>query len=107
MKLVEADESIAARNSARKLRQRILLASERAELFVHAFHEGVEMHPSLAPQRDRGRERVHEEALAPPDAPPQVHPARRDRRIEPSPQQRAARSDERDELVVKSLKPVE
>src|SRR5439155_21794987 len=80
----------------------ILLALERLELLVHAAHEGVKMHPRLAPQGHRGVESVHQEAFSPSHAAPEVHAARRHGRTEPA-KKRLARLLEGDELVVQAL----
>ena len=98
---------MAAGDPRRHRRQRILLARQRPQLVVDAFHEGMEMDAGLAPQRHRRIEGIHQEALAAADASPQVDAARRHRRIEPAPQQRQSRPAEFDQLVVQALQPVE
>ena len=64
------------------------------------------MNPRLAPVRQGGVESVHQEALSPTDAAPEVHPARRRGRIDPA-QQRSARLLEREQLVVQALQAFE
>src|SRR5204862_164659 len=99
---VEAHQAVAAGDASGDRGEGILLALERLELLVHAAHEGVKMHPRLAPQRRRGVESVHQEAFSPPYAAPQVHAARRHGRTEPA-EKRLTRLLESDELVVQAL----
>jgi len=49
---------------------------EQAQLFVHAFHEGMEVDPPLARARNRAKEQIHQDRLAAPDRAAQVEPVR-------------------------------
>ena len=107
MELVEADQAMTARDSARHGGQRIDGMLQRAKLVVDTFHERVEVNASLAPQGHRGIERVHQEALASADSSPKVNAARRNRRIEPAPEKRSPRPDKLRELVMQTREPSE
>ena len=103
MELVETDQAMTARDSARDGGKRIDGMLQSAKLVVDTFHERVEVNASLAPQGHRSVERIHQEALAPSDPAPKVNAARRNRRIEPAPEKRSPRPDEFRELVMQAL----
>src|SRR5438132_10346480 len=103
MELVETDQAMTARDSARDGGKRIDGMLQSAKLVVDTFHERVEVNASLAPQGHRGIERVHQEALASADPSPEVNAARRNRRIEPAPEKRSPRPDKGGELVMQAL----
>jgi hypothetical protein len=105
VKFVEAHQAKPPSDAGSDRQQRVFLVLERLKLFMDPAHERVEMHPRLAPQRHCRIETVHQKALAPSHATPEVHAARRRRRLEPT-QQRLARLLERDELVVQELQPL-
>src|SRR5690349_14512877 len=87
MELVEAEQAITPRGARREGGERVLRALQLAELAMDLAHEMVEVHAPLAHQRHAQEERVHEEALAPPDRPPEVD-ALRHRRLDEQPLQR-------------------
>src|SRR5689334_24067721 len=95
-----------ARDPRRDGRQRVLLAMKRPELLVDRAHEGVEVDPRLPAVRQRGVESIHEEALSPSDAAPEVDAARCWGRTDPA-QDRMARASEGEELVIEALQPQE
>src|SRR5882672_562018 len=88
--LVEADETVALGDALGERAERVLAALQLCELAVHVAHEVVEVHAALAHQRQAQVEAVHEEALAPADAAPEVDPAWQRRAHHQAPQRRGA-----------------
>lgn len=104
VELVEAQQAGVGGDAIRHLLQRIGRVVELAQVVLHLLHEGVEVHPALAPIRHRVVEAIHQEALAPPHAAPEVNAARHlglvQELLEPTP---LARDLEADELGVQTL----
>ncbi len=107
VELVEADEPPAARDARRDDGERILLVFHLGERRMHVAHEEMEVHARLAANGDGREEAVHQEALAAPDAAPQVDAARDVRRREQLLQRRLPRGAKRVELVGQDLQAVE
>jgi hypothetical protein len=76
VELVEAEQPHFSGQAFGDLQQGIALALEFVQLAMDAVHEGVEMDPPLATVRHGVVEAVHQEALAAPDATPEIDPAR-------------------------------
>ena len=76
VKLVEANQPVAARDAPSEFVQRVHRALEVLQFAVHFAHELVKVQPCLARQRHGLKKAVHQEALAAPHAAPHVDAAR-------------------------------
>src|SRR6185436_16089049 len=76
MKLVKANEPVAARGPLRGGGDGVLGALQLIQVAMDLPHEMMEMHSPLAHQRDAEIKTVHEEALAAPHRTPEIHPFR-------------------------------
>ena len=76
VELVEADESMPARDALRDVVERLGRPLELVQFRMDAAHELVKMDPRLADHGHGGEERIHQEALAATDIAPQVDAAR-------------------------------
>ena len=72
MKLIKADQAIAPRHPLCHLSQRVLDHLQIGHIAVDAPHEFMEVNAQLAFERNNPKEAIHEEALANPDASPEV-----------------------------------
>jgi hypothetical protein len=72
VELIETNQPVAFRDTARQCVERISLSFQLIELPVHFTHELVKMQTRLALDRHHLEEAVHQEALAASDAAPQV-----------------------------------
>ena len=107
VEFVEADEPPALGDARGHGRQRIDLALQRMQVRVHVAHERVEMDAHLAPDRHRREEAVHQEALAAPDAAPQVDAARHVGRGEQAGECRFPRRAEFRQFIAEPLQPLQ
>ena len=103
VELVEADQAVFFGDVLGEDPERILLALEFIKRLVHVAHEVMEMHAPLLDQRHAQVKAVHQEALAAPDAAPQIEPSRQFGVDEHAPERGAAAHLVADPLVVQFL----
>src|SRR6185436_15713909 len=77
VKFIEAQQAMLPRDIAGDLHKRIFVALQIAQPVMDVLHETVKMDAALARDRNEVEKRIHEEALAPAHASPEVQTADR------------------------------
>jgi hypothetical protein len=103
VKFVKTEQPHFAGQPFGHLQEGIALALEFVQLAMDAMHEGVKVDTPFATVGHRVKEAVHQEALAAPDAAPEINATRHCRRSENAPQGTATPDLEREQIVVKAL----